>query len=180
MSSTSARQIDKSWTLFLDRDGVINQRIFGDYVKTPDQFHFLEGVLEALKMLNPNFQRILLVTNQQGIGKGIMTTNDLFAIHEKMLSEINTHGGRIDAIYFCPELAENHPVCRKPNTGMGIQAVNEFPEIDFSKSIMVGDSLSDIEFGNRLGMRSVFIGEAIGLECYPSLIHFARRITSEL
>ncbi|MEZ4721657.1 MAG: HAD family hydrolase [Flavobacteriales bacterium] len=171
--------IDSSWTLFLDRDGVINKRIVDDYVKHYHEFEFLDGVLEALKLLNPVFDRIVVVTNQQGIGKGVMTERDLLAIHEHMLAEVFTEGGRIDAIFHCPELAENDPACRKPNTGMAIEAREQFPEIDFSKSIMVGDSDSDMEFGERLGMRCAFIGENSAYEPFPALIHFAKRITSE-
>jgi histidinol-phosphate phosphatase family protein len=178
LSLSGSFNIDSTWTLFLDRDGVINKRIFGDYVKNPEGFEFIDGALEAINLLTPLFQRIVLVTNQQGIGKGVMSVQDLALIHEKMLAEIRDTDGRIDGIFYCPELAENDPICRKPNMGMGLEAQKQFPEIDFSKSIMVGDSPSDIEFGNRLGMRSIFIGKEDGLECYPSLIHFAKRITS--
>lgn len=151
--------IDKSWTLFLDRDGVINKRLPGDYVKEPAEFEFLPGVLESIAAFSKLFGRIIIVTNQQGIGKGLMTENDLQKVHQHMLSEIEAAGGHIDAVYHCPGLAEDDPPCRKSNPGMALQAKEDFPEIDFGKSVMIGDSESDMEFGRRLGMKCILVGE---------------------
>jgi len=149
--------IDKSWTLFLDRDGVINKKLDNDYVKHWIDFEFLEGTFAALKKLNDVFGKIIVVTNQQGIGKGLYRTEDLEIIHKNMLYELAYFGGRIDKVYFSPYLAaENHPT-RKPGTGMALQAQKDFPEIDFKKSLIVGDSMSDMEFGKTLGMITVFI-----------------------
>jgi histidinol-phosphate phosphatase family protein len=156
--------MDASWTLFLDRDGVINHRIMGDYVKRPDEFVFLPGVKEAISKFSRIFGKIVVVTNQQGIGKGLMTPADLASIHQKMEIEVSKAGGRIDKIYHCPGLAAHQPLCRKPLPGMAMDAFSDFPEIDLSKSIMVGDSLSDIEFGRRLGMFTVKIGETCQIE----------------
>jgi len=151
--------IDKSWTLFLDRDGVINKKLDNDYVKHWIDFEFLEGTFEALKNLDSLFGRIVVVTNQQGIGKGLYRTEDLELIHKNMIYELTYKGGRIDKVFFSPYLSsQNHPT-RKPSTGMALQAKNEFPEIDFKKSIIVGDSMSDMEFGRALGMITVFISE---------------------
>ncbi len=151
-------KIDPSWTLFLDRDGVINQRIPKDYVRNWDQFKFLPGVLDALVVFAELFGKILIVTNQQGIGKGFYTTKDLNLIHLNMTREVIQHGGRIDKVYYCPELAADEPACRKPNIGMGIEAMADFPEIQIGKCLIAGDSASDIVFGNRLNMRTVQIG----------------------
>lgn len=151
--------INKDWTLFLDRDGVINKKLDNDYVKHWVEFEFLDGVFDALKYLNGIFGRIVVVTNQQGIGKGLYRTEDLELIHKNMIYEINYHGGRIDKVYFSPYLnAENHPT-RKPGTGMALLAKKDFPEIDFSKSLMIGDSMSDMAFGNTLGMKTAFISD---------------------
>jgi D-glycero-D-manno-heptose 1,7-bisphosphate phosphatase len=147
----------KNWTLFLDRDGVINKRKPGGYIENHAEFEFLEGVLEIMPVLNTCFGPIVVVTNQQGIAKGVMTLSELDGLHNYMLTKIEEAGGRIDKVYFCPEAAYLKPPCRKPNTGMGLQAQEDFPEIDFSRSILVGDSDSDIEFGNRLGMKTVWI-----------------------
>lgn len=157
--SLSNLHIDTSWTLFLDRDGVINTRLHNDYVKHWIEFEFIHGVHDALKKCNPLFGKIVVVTNQQGIAKRLYRVEDLELIHKNMLYEVAYHGGRIDKVYFSPYLhAENHPT-RKPGIGMALQAKEDFPEIDFAKSIMVGDSMSDMEFGRRAGMKTVFISE---------------------
>ena len=170
-------EIDNDWTLFLDRDGVINQRLPGDYVKRVEEFEFLPGALEAIRGLSQRFGVVVVVTNQQGIGKGIMTTNDLLEIHKVMRQKVSEAGGRLDNVYFCPELASADPECRKPNTGMGLQAKKDFPEIEFTRSVMVGDSPSDMEFGQRLDMHTVYIGQRDdGLSC-DSLVQFARLLS---
>jgi len=150
-------QIDKSWTLFLDRDGVINKKIDNDYVKAWEQFEFLPGVIEALKILSVKFGKIIIVTNQQGVGKQLMSEDDLHAIHKKMIIDIEKAGGRIDKIYFAPQLKSENSDYRKPAIGMALQAQKEFTDIDFSKSIMVGDSYHDMQFGKKAGMTTVFI-----------------------
>lgn len=150
--------VDKSWTLFLDRDGVINKKIDNDYVRRWEDFHFLDGSLDALTKLSQIFGRIVIITNQRGIAKGLYSANDLNTIHEQMLGEITKAGGRVDGIFFCPHLGDEPECdCRKPKPGMANQAKSKFPEIDFSKSVLVGDSLSDIVFGERLGMITVNI-----------------------
>jgi len=149
--------IDSSWTLFLDRDGVINKRLMGDYVKTIAEFELIDGAAEAIRIASKSFGKIVVVTNQQGIGKGLMTERNLSDIHAYCLQMINEAGGRIDGFYFAPELAAAGSNSRKPGTGMGLQAKAEFPEIDFSKSVMIGDSVSDMEFGKNLGMKTVFV-----------------------
>ncbi|MEQ8908879.1 MAG: HAD family hydrolase [Vicingaceae bacterium] len=150
-------QIDKQWTLFLDRDGVINRKLEADYVKSVEEFEFIEGSKEAIAKMNTLFGRAVVVTNQQGIGKGLMTKDDLKKVHQHMQEELAIVGGMLDEVYFCPELAESNSICRKPNTGMAEEARKDFPEIDFKKSIMVGDSLSDMQMGKRVGMITVFV-----------------------
>lgn len=153
-------KIDKTWTLFLDRDGVINLHYPNDYVKKWDEFYFLEGVLDAMKELSTVFKRVIIVTNQQGVGKGLMTKEDLTFIHDEMLKEVRKYGGRIHAIYAATDLvADDVKQMRKPGGGMAKQAKKDFPEIDFSKAIMVGDSLTDMQFGKNAGMLTVFIGD---------------------
>lgn len=154
---TRTFNVDGTWALFLDRDGTINKRLHGRYVTDWDQFEFLEGAMEGISDLNPIFGTIALVTNQQGIGKGLMTHERLHDIHEQMMERIAANGGRIDEIYYCPHLAEDDPMCRKPNPGMAIQAATDFPDIIFTKSMMVGDTETDMEFGRRLGMVTVLI-----------------------
>ncbi|WNJ19001.1 HAD family hydrolase [Pontibacter sp. G13] len=152
------RQVDPSWTLFLDRDGVINVRLMDDYVKQIAEFEFLPGSLEAMVRFGEWFGKMVVVTNQRGIDKGLMTTEDLKSIHAYMEANLNAAGGHLDGIYFCPYHPENdHQGCRKPKIGMALEAQEDFPEIDFQKSIMVGDSISDMEFGRNAGMHTVFI-----------------------
>ncbi len=147
--------IDHSWTLFLDRDGVINVRLMGDYVKNRGEFRFISGVPEAISQFNKIFSRIFVVTNQQGIGKGVMTESNLLDVHSYMLDGVRMEGGKIDHCYFAPQLASDNSNMRKPGSGMALKAKQDFPDIDFSRSVMVGDSDSDIEFGKNLGMRTV-------------------------
>ena len=158
--------ISSDWTLFLDRDGVINERILGDYVKNISEFHFREGALEAIKGFMPLFQYIFVVTNQQGIGKGIMTEGNLRDVHSYMIDQVTRMGGKIDKCYHAPDLAGEDNLLRKPKPGMALLAAKEFSGINFSRSLMVGDSDSDIVFGKNLGMKTVRIKtvEPIGVE----------------
>jgi len=148
----------KEWTLFLDRDGVINKELRDDYVKHWEDFIFEDGALEAIAKLSGIFGRIIIVTNQRGIGIELMTDEDLSNIHEKMVAAIQETGGRIDAIYYAPA-ADRSDIRRKPNPTMAYEAQKDFPEIDLAKSIIVGNSISDMEFGRNVGMRTVFIDE---------------------
>lgn len=141
-------------TLFLDRDGVINKKLEG-YVKKFEDFHFIEGVLESINIFSQIFTRIILVTNQQGIGKGIMTELDLHNIHEKMKKIIENNGGNISQIYFCPHLSSDNCICRKPKPGMFYQAIGDFPDIDISNSYMVGDSDHDILAANAIKLEAI-------------------------
>lgn len=155
--------IDKTWALFLDRDGVINRKIDNDYVRQWKDFKFLPGALDAMKVFNHLFATIVVVTNQQGIGKGVFTENDLNFTHGCMQDIVQQNGGRIDKVYFCPALAGDNNPCRKPNTGMGLQAKKDFPTIDFGKSIIVGDSITDMQFGKSLRMKTVYISPKTSL-----------------
>jgi D-glycero-D-manno-heptose 1,7-bisphosphate phosphatase len=148
--------IDKSWTLFLDRDGVINVENIGSYITNWQEFEFCEGVQDAMKHLSDVFGSIVVVTNQRGVGKGIMSKEDLKIIGEQMTNAIVSTGGRIDKIYACIATEDTDPN-RKPNTGMAHQAKEDFPQIDFKRSVMVGNSISDMEFGKRMGMHTVFL-----------------------
>ncbi len=148
---------DKTWTLFLDRDGVINTRLPNEYISKWDDFDFIVGSLKAIEDLSEVFGRIVVVTNQAGVGKGIMTELELNEVHRLMIKTVNLLGGRIDKVYFAPDLPQSPNHRRKPNTGMALDAQRDFPEIDFKKAVIVGDSKSDMEMGDRLGMVKVFI-----------------------
>lgn len=176
--------IDKNWTLFLDRDGVVNVENVGSYITNWNEFRFCEGTLDALKQLNDLFGTIVIVSNQRGVGKGIMTLEALKEISSNMTLAVADMGGRIDKVYVCTA-TEDDDHNRKPNTGMALQAKEDFPEIDFKKSVMVGNALSDMEFGKRLAMHTVFLTtkhEPFILphdlidEQYPSLQHWVKTL----
>ena len=149
-------EIDNHWTLFLDRDGVINVEIVGTYVTSWGEFNFHDGALDSIRGLSQIFGNMVVVSNQRGVGKGIMTLEGLREINANMMAVVADNGGRIDKVYCCTAVSDEDNN-RKPNTGMGLQARHDFPEIDFKKSVMVGNSLSDMEFGKRLGMHTVFL-----------------------
>lgn len=144
-------------TLFLDRDGVLNLRPPDDYVKTPAEFVPAPGAADAVALLAGHFARIVVVTNQAGIGKGRMSAADLEAVHAVLRDVVARAGGRIDGIYHCPHRQEEGCDCRKPSVGMALQAQRDFPDIDFAQAWMVGDSASDMAFGQSLGMKTVLI-----------------------
>lgn len=150
-------EVDNSWTLFLDRDGVINYRNFEGYITDVNDFIFLPNVLDAIAKLSQIFGRIIVVTNQQGVGKKIMSKSNLEEIHRYMIDEINRHGGKIDAIFVATNLKGAKTDRRKPNSDMALEAQQKFPAIDFKKSMMVGDTESDIKFGINLGMKTTLI-----------------------
>lgn len=151
--------IDASWTLFLDRDGVINRRIVDGYVTKVDDFEFFPKVQETIVACSKRFGQVIVITNQQGVAKGIMSHQEVEKVHSFLRKQIENKGGKISQIYFCPEWAHKTDNCRKPNPHMAQWAKKEFPDIDFSKSIMVGDMGSDIQFGHQLGMMTVWIQE---------------------
>ena len=151
------RKIDASWTLFIDRDGVINERLVGAYVMSKKDFVFKSGVLETSAKLFSHFSNVFVVTNQQCIGKGLVSEAAIQEMHQWMVDEFLKYGANIDEVYVAPELNNEKSRRRKPNVTMGLEAKKNFPRIDFSKSIMVGDTDSDIEFGKALGMKTVLV-----------------------
>lgn len=150
------QNIDKTWSVFLDRDGVINYEKHQDYIHTWDEFRFYEGAVDAISRFSRLFNRIIVVTNQKGVGKGLTRLDDLHTIHANMEKEIMKSGGRLDAVFYCADMEDDSPF-RKPNPGMGLQAIKQFPDIDISKAIMVGNTISDMEFGRNLGVYTVFL-----------------------
>jgi len=132
----------------LDRDGVINRQIPGDYVRTWDDFHFLPGALEGLAVLADRVESVVVVTNQQAVGKGLMTERALHEINQRMVTEVERNRGRIDEVMVCPHLAREHCACRKPRPGMVSDWLNRHPEITSRQCLMVGDSASDMELAD--------------------------------
>ena len=153
-------------TLFLDRDGVINQKLDGRYVTNFNEFVFVKNSDLAIRKLHKIFKRILIVTNQQGIGKGIMTEDDLNLLHLQMQRKLNPDFDLIDKIYFCPCLEGDSCNCRKPKTGMLEEAKLDFPEIIIKNSFLIGDSESDIEAGNKFGLKTIKVNETYTLNTW--------------
>ena len=160
-------------TLFLDRDGVINVQIVGDYVRRPEQMEFIPGALEAMALMRPLFRRMMVITNQRGVGRGLMSEEDLKAVHDYMCGEVERAGGHLDAIYYCTVPDDSHPR-RKPNPGMMEDVLREWPDTDLSRSIMVGDKPSDMLFAERAGVRGIMVDGTFTLR------RLADKLTEEL
>ncbi len=143
--------------LFLDRDGVINVRKHNGYITSPDEITFLPGAANAISRLNKYFSKTLVITNQQGIGKGLMTESDLEKIHQKMIAEIESEGGHIDKIYHASQLESENSIMRKPRPGMIHRAMDDFPKISLRESWLVGDTTADLELAQTMGISSVFV-----------------------
>ena len=123
----------------------------------------MPNALLAIKKLSNKFERIIVVTNQQGIGKALMTIDELSVLHELMKKEIIENGGKIDKIYFCPHLEKENCDCRKPAIGMIKRAIKDFPTLNLKQTFLVGDSPSDIEAGERAGIKTVKVNNQFTL-----------------
>ncbi len=154
---TRLPQIGPGWTLFLDRDGVINERIFDNYVLDWKDFHFTNDLLENAAQIGAAFEHIIVVTNQQCIAKRLLTQDELDEIHRRMCNELHLAGLTIDLVLVATEFKNGTAQRRKPQPQMAYEAKRAFPNIDFSKSIMVGDTNTDLQFGKRLGMKTILI-----------------------
>jgi D-glycero-alpha-D-manno-heptose 1-phosphate guanylyltransferase len=150
------KAIDKSWTLFIDRDGVINHEKKDEYIRNWGEFRFYEGVENALKTFDKKFGHVIIISNQRGVGRQLMTEDDLLTIHGNMQAAIVKAGGRIDKIYYCTSTDSKH-TCRKPNPGMAFLAKKDDQSIDLSRAIMVGNKPSDMLFGRYAGIYTVFV-----------------------
>jgi len=175
---------DHLWTLFLDRDGVINEQKEGGYILNWDEFVFYDGVKEAMQVFSKKFKHICIITNQRGVSKGEMSLQDLQTIHQNLKNEVTEIGGKIDSIYYCTD-QEAGSTCRKPNTGMALQAKQDYPSIDFTKTIMVGNSPGDMEFGRNIGATTIFLNTTNSFinksdervdYCFATLLDFAKTL----
>jgi histidinol-phosphate phosphatase family protein len=169
-------RIDSDWTLFLDRDGVVNVRYHEGYIKSWAEFAFMPNAIERITALREVFKYIFVVTNQQGVGKGLMTEHDLQLIHLQMLLMLEeknkTALSVINRVYFCPSLTAANDPNRKPEIGMALQAQRDFQGVDFQKSMMIGDTISDMQFGRKAGMVTVFFGKGEVAETESHWIDF--------
>jgi len=152
----SLKDIDKSWTLFMDRDGVFNHDKVGSYVFHPDEFVFYDGALDATRIIHEKFGRVIVTTNQRGVGRGLMTLEDLKTVNDKLQRIVKENGGLIDHVYSATAMSNFDPI-RKPNPGMACLAKHDFPDIDLSKTIMIGNNPSDMQFGRHAGLYTVYL-----------------------
>jgi D-glycero-D-manno-heptose 1,7-bisphosphate phosphatase len=153
-------------TAFLDRDGTINVKPPDhEYVTSPAEFHYLPGAEEAIRLLAETGWRVVVVTNQRGIALGRMTAEAVDRIH-RVLMELP-----VAAVYVCPH-EKGMCDCRKPGTGLFLQAQRDFPEIEFAHSVVIGDAPSDIAAGEALGCRTILVGRSP----LPSLLDAARTL----
>ena len=157
------KMTEKKKAIFLDRDGVINKEV--SYLSNPNDFEFIEGSIEALKILKQKGFLIIIITNQAGIARGFFTEETLEAIHSKMIRILKQNNIELDDIYYCP----HHPEftgpcdCRKPNIGMLLKAQLEY-NIDLTNSYIVGDTLNDIQTGKAARCKTVLVLTGYGKE----------------
>ena len=143
-------------TILLDRDGVINRLLPNDYVKEWSEFEFLPDVKKTLAEWACRVRHIFVVTNQRGVGRGLMTEKQLEKIHKQMCEEIAAAGGRIDGIYYCTATTNEAPR-RKPNRGMFDDILRDFPDIQVDRTLMIGDSESDMRFAENCGIKGIMV-----------------------
>ncbi|MFH1402716.1 MAG: HAD family hydrolase [Candidatus Altiarchaeota archaeon] len=146
--------------VFIDRDGTINQQVDG-YLTSWSDFKFLPGVLDALKTIAGSDYKIMVVTNQSAVGRGMLDVGVLEEIHERMLAEVEGYGGRIDAVYVCMHAPEDGCSCRKPGVGLLRLAEASF-DLDLSSSWMVGDKTTDILTGVNAGCHTLLVETGYG------------------
>ncbi len=139
---------------FLDRDGTINRMLEGDYVKTWEEFQFLPGAAEAIRTLKAKGYLVIIVTNQSGISRGIMTEEDLREVHRRMREELAATGAQIDGIVHCPHAPQDGCACRKPKPGLLLEAKAKWG-IDLAGSVLIGDMETDMEAGRTVGCNTI-------------------------
>ncbi len=143
--------------ILLDRDGVINYDS-PDFIKSPDEWRDIPGSLEAIALLNKAGIKVAIASNQSGLARGYFTEKTLQKIHQKMLSELEKHGGHIDKIFYCPHGPNDNCECRKPKPGMLLEAFKYF-NITSEEACFAGDSQRDIDAAKAAGCAAILITE---------------------
>lgn len=159
-----------SKTIFLDRDGVLNVE-GGDYITNPKMLAMLPDSAEAVALLNRAGWKIILVTNQAGVGRGYMSVTGLEAVHFRLKLELEKAGAHLDAIYYCPHTPEDECGCRKPEPGMLLQAAREH-DLNLSQCWLAGDSSRDMEAGNSVGCKTILVLSGHTKIYLPSKVSF--------
>lgn len=158
-------------TIFLDRDGVINENR-SDYVKSWDEFRFLPGAREAITRLTRAGHRIVVCSNQAGIARGLIARETVEEIHRRMSAGIEEMGGVIEKVYYCPHAKDANCSCRKPRPGQLLRARDELG-IDLSDAIFIGDSITDVRAGLAAGVQPILVLTGLGLEQFRDHHHEA-------
>jgi histidinol-phosphate phosphatase family protein len=148
--------------IFLDRDGVICENR-SDYVKSWREFKFLPGAKDSVSALSRLGLPIVVVTNQAGINRGLVSAAVVEDIHQRMVAELAAHGGRVDRVICCPHRPEDHCDCRKPEPGMLVRAAKEMG-IDLARSYMVGDAATDLMAGQKVGCHTFLVLSGRGFQ----------------
>lgn len=188
MSVARANNFSDIDYVFLDRDGVINRSFtHGHYLRHWEEVELLPGVEDAIAQLNRSGRKVIVATNQRGVALGLCTEAELQELHARLQQHLAAHGAHLDAIYYCPH-DNGQCNCRKPLPGMFEQAFRNFSGASAANSVMIGDSLSDVETGQHVGMRTVFIAapgqspkpgaeqaSAMATACAESLLEFVER-----
>ncbi len=149
-------------TIFLDRDGVINENR-SDYVKSWDECRFLPGSKEAITKLTRAGHRIIVCTNQAAIANGILPVETVEDIHRRMVAEIAEAGGMVEKVYYCPHGKDENCFCRKPRPGLLLRARGELG-IDMNDAVFIGDTITDVRAGLAAGVRAVLVLTGLGIE----------------
>ena len=142
--------------VFLDRDGTINKDV--PYCRRPEDFHLFPGTARAIRLLNEHGYKVIVITNQSGVGRGYFTEEAIAEIHEKMKRELAKEGAYLDDIYYCPHHPDDNCDCRKPKPKLALQAANDY-HIDLKRSFVVGNLKIDIMLGKELGCRTILVGD---------------------
>ena len=149
--------------VILDRDGVLNKKPpRAQYVRRWEEFEWLPGAVDALCLLKRAGYKVIIVTNQAGIARGIMTEADIRSLHERMQAELTAVGAPVDTIYYCPHGWDDGCVCRKPSPGLLFQAQREH-HLDLTKTIFIGDDERDLKAGKAAGCRTFFVSPELSL-----------------
>lgn len=163
----------KNRAFFLDRDGTINRDV--GYPGSYRAIEIYRYSFDAVKRINSAGFLAVVITNQSGIGRGLIKEESLLEIHKKMREEFYTHGARLDGFYYCPHYIHSHIPsykidcsCRKPNPEMGLRAARDF-NIDLSESYMIGDKVEDILFGHNIGAQPILVLTGYGRESLVKL-----------
>ena len=146
--------------VFLDRDGVINENR-DDYVKSWAEFVFLPGVFAPLRRLAESELAVVVISNLSAVGRGLISCEELETIHRQMIREIEQHGGRVDAVFYCPHHPTEGCDCRKPRPGLLLQAAAHL-DLDLSRSFLVGDAQSDVDVALNAGCQPVLVLTGLG------------------